>query len=201
MITVHADGHAVITAKVVDRQQVFKKCVVKIGNPTPATEISLSRNTLDVLTGETTELTATVSPEGDTGYGIEWSSSNSSVATVDDNGFVLTHQKGSAVITAKVVGSEHISAVCNIAVKDYKGSNNVHNINISDSERITIYPNPVTDKLNLKIDGMVDIIQILDVNGQVLKKMKYQNNIDVSMLRSGFYFLKAGNYVTKFIKQ
>ncbi len=201
LISAHADGYAVVTAKVVDRQQVYNRCVVKVGNPIPATAISLSKNTLDVLTGETSELSATVLPECDTGYAIDWSSSNSAVATVDDNGFVLTHKKGSAIITAKVIGSEHISAVCNITVNDYKVSTNVNNINISVIEGIKIYPNPVTDKLNLKFNGNADSIQILDVNGQLLKKLEYQNNIDVSMLVSGIYFLKCGNHVSKFIKE
>ena len=201
LISAKANGYVLITARVVDRQQVFKSCVVKVGNPAAATAISLSKNTIDVVTGGTTELSATVLPEGDTGYAIEWSSSNSAVTTVNEDGFVLTHKNGSAVITAKVVGSEHISAVCNIDVEDYSEIINVNNIKISNTDDITIYPNPVSDKLNLKFDGNADTIQILNVNGQVIRKQEYQNSIDVSMLKSGFYFLKLGDAVAKFIKE
>ncbi|MCD6354696.1 MAG: sulfatase-like hydrolase/transferase, partial [Prolixibacteraceae bacterium] len=201
LITAHANGYAVITAKVVDRQQVNNRCVVKVGNPTPASAISLSKNTIDLLTGETTKLSATVSPEGDTEYAIDWSSSNPAVATVDEFGFVLTNKKGSAVITAKVVGSEHISAVCNISVNDYSETTQINDINVPDSDNIKVYPNPVTDKLNLECNGNVDTIQILNVNGQVIRKQECQNTIDVSMLRSGIYFLKSGEHVTKFIKE
>ena len=111
------------------------------------------------------------------------------------------HQNGSAVITAKVVGSEHVSAVCNITVTDYKIVTNVNTIKESLTKGITIYPNPVAEKLSLKFEGNVDSIQILDINGQVLKKLEYQNSIDVSMLRPGFYFLKLGDHVSKFIKE
>ena len=112
---IHAisEGYAVITARVVDRRQVFKQCIVKVGNPPAATGIALSREQAAVFPGGTLQLIAEVS-ENSANYAIEWSSSNSKVATVDENGFVFTHGLGTAVITARVAGQNEIFATRSI---------------------------------------------------------------------------------------
>ena len=77
------------------------------------------------------------------------------------------------------------------------------------SNNITVYPNPVQDNLNIKMtdDNKLDLIDIYDING---KKVMHQfinanNTIDVSRLSSGNYILHAQSgktiYTTKFIKR
>lgn len=68
----------------------------------PITSIKLSREpgeTLPVYTGEIEKLTATVTPEASAGK-VVWSSSDPTIATVDQNGNVKGVKKGNCTITA-----------------------------------------------------------------------------------------------------
>lgn len=49
--------------------------------------------------------------------GVQWTSSNTAVATVDQSGNVTAHAKGSAVITCKALDGSNKSAKCNVTVK------------------------------------------------------------------------------------
>ena len=67
--------------------------------------------TLDQEVGSTIELTATVGPGNAVDKSVTWSSSDTSVATVDNNGLVTVVGPGAAVITVKtVVGN--MTATC-----------------------------------------------------------------------------------------
>jgi len=75
--------------------------------------ISLDRNTLELLEGSQDKLTATVTP--DTAKVI-WSSSDESIATVDQNGNVTAIREGTAIITATIENTD-ISAISTVVVK------------------------------------------------------------------------------------
>ncbi len=64
--------------------------------------------TLDV--GDTKTLTATVLPENATNKSVTWSSSNTSVATVDQNGKILAFANGTVTITATSVDNPNITS-------------------------------------------------------------------------------------------
>ena len=70
-------------------------------NPIDPTGITLNKTTASVEVGKTTQLTATLEPYGASGN-ITWSSSNTTVATVNNNGLV----------TGKAVGESTITATC-----------------------------------------------------------------------------------------
>ncbi|MBA3683117.1 MAG: T9SS type A sorting domain-containing protein [Bacteroidetes bacterium] len=82
----------------------------------------------------------------------------------------------------------------------------------ANSLNLSIYPNPVTDKLKLVLDNtnneFLDI-SITDLTGKVFKeeKLNYNlnNEIDVSELNPGFYILninsKGNTYKKKFVKE
>ena len=65
--------------------------------------------------GETLQLTATVSPDNADDKTVTWSSSDDSIATVDQNGLVTAKAEGKVVITA--TNSAGQSANCMITVK------------------------------------------------------------------------------------
>ncbi len=96
----------------------FDKCVVSV--VVSATAVKLSSTTGELKVGDSFTLHAYVLPE-DTTDEIEWSSSNDSVATVD-NGDVMAISKGEAVISAKV---GELIATCKVLVipkKDLEGT-------------------------------------------------------------------------------
>ncbi|WP_055665735.1 Ig-like domain-containing protein [Desnuesiella massiliensis] len=81
----------------------------------PTSEISLNKTSLDMITGQTDTLLATVLPENATNKKVIWTSSDPSVALVDENGNVTAIKEGQAVVTAKVEGT-NLAATCNVTV-------------------------------------------------------------------------------------
>jgi hypothetical protein len=69
-----------------------------------------------------------------------------------------------------------------------------------------IYPNPVTDWLNIEIEGTIEALNIYNVNGQLLQSAQQLqgNRINVSQLESGVYFLQirteSGVFQQSFLK-
>jgi hypothetical protein len=68
---------------------------------------------------------------------------------------------------------------------------------------IQIYPNPVKNILDLKLFQIssMDIISIYSLYGLKVKESEYKEQINISDLQPGIYFLKFGNKIFKFIKQ
>ncbi|MBP9986836.1 MAG: Ig-like domain-containing protein [Bacteroidales bacterium] len=72
-------------------------------------------------TGLTTDLIAYVSPTSSERYDVIWSSSNPSVATVDNDGGVTSVGYGTAIITATLAEHSRFSATCTITVNGGTG--------------------------------------------------------------------------------
>ena len=88
--------------------------VYSISNIHP-TSITLNKTSATINKGNTLSLTATVKPDNATIKDVTWTSSNTSVATVNSSGVVTAVKNGTAVITAKT--SNGLTATCNITVK------------------------------------------------------------------------------------
>lgn len=78
--------------------------------------IALNRSSVVLYTGTYFDLIATITPSDLIGKEIEWSSSDPSVATVDEYGKVTALKAGQTVITAKVVENKE-TASCTITVQ------------------------------------------------------------------------------------
>jgi uncharacterized protein (TIGR02145 family) len=85
--------------------------------------------------------------------------------------------------------------------------NNTFITNSINSEEITLYPNPATEKLYLKNNNYANsTIMIIDLQGkQVLSRQIDSNPIDISNLKKGIYVVKlVGSenvLITKFVKE
>ncbi len=78
---------------------------------TPPSGVTLDRNMVNLKVGSTVRLTATIGPEDATDKSVTWSSSDTSVAEVDDNGLVTVVGPGTATITVStVIGN--LTATC-----------------------------------------------------------------------------------------
>jgi len=89
--------------------------------------------------------------------------------------------------------------------KDFTHILEITGINDVDYNQLTIYPNPAKDVITVASSELQnETYTVFSISGQVLMRGKLQNEtttINVSALASGIYFIKAGNYAGKFVKQ
>ncbi|MDO4978149.1 MAG: Ig-like domain-containing protein [Eubacteriales bacterium] len=108
-----AGGSATITAKTADGGKTAN-CVITTYINETGVSLTVPRYTLSV--GETENITANVSPSNATNKNVTFSSSDSSVLTVDNTGKVTAIKDGTATITAKT-NNLGKTASCTITVK------------------------------------------------------------------------------------
>ncbi len=106
-VTAIKSGKATVTAKCGDKTA---ECVVTV--TVPVSSITIDKTTLSLAVGESATLTATVKPNDATDKTVTWSSSDESIAKVD-NGKVTALKIGSATVTATAAG---FSVSCNVTV-------------------------------------------------------------------------------------
>lgn len=73
----------------------------------PVTSVSVSPDTSSLTVGDSEPLTATINPSNATNQNINWSSSNTAIATVNSSGVVSAVSAGNAVITATTVDGSY----------------------------------------------------------------------------------------------
>ena len=110
-VTAVAPGTATITAKAGDKSATCTVTVAK--RIIPATAISIRPSSLEFYDGDMDALVAILTPSNSTDE-VQWSSSNSGVATISSSGLVKGIAAGTATITAK---AGEVSATCSITVK------------------------------------------------------------------------------------
>lgn len=120
-ITAVKEGTATITAQSGDKTAT---CAVTVKLVLIAVEgITLDMDTLTLEVGKTGKLTATVTPDNADNKIVKWSSSDTAVATVGDDGTVTAVKAGTATITARA-GSK--AAICTATVKSQEIATHVH---------------------------------------------------------------------------
>ncbi|MFT8491561.1 phage tail tube protein [Oenococcus sicerae] len=86
-----------------------------VSTATAVTGVTLDKTTLSGKVGDTGKVTATVTPEGATNKGVTFTSSDKSVATIDNSGSYSLIKAGTTVFTAKTDdGGE--TATCAVTV-------------------------------------------------------------------------------------
>ena len=111
VVTAIKAGEATITAKTEDGEKTAT-CSVKVNAMDhPVESVELNKTSASLKVGETTTLTATVKPDNASDKTVTWSSSDASVASVE-NGIVTAKKIGTATITAKAGGK---TATCTIS--------------------------------------------------------------------------------------
>lgn len=93
---------------------VFRKTNSGSQETTEVSAIQLSPSKVTLNVGETTTLQATVLPENASDKSLAWSSSKSSIATVNQKGQVTAVAAGSATITART--TNNLTAECTVTV-------------------------------------------------------------------------------------
>ena len=111
VVTGHKVGSTTITATTAGG--ISGSCTVTVKEP--STSVSLDVNELTLEVGMTHMLTATVEPDGTTDS-LTWSSSSSSIASVNSSGLVTANRAGTALITVKTTSGQ--IATCQVTVRN-----------------------------------------------------------------------------------
>lgn len=110
-VTAVAEGTSTITASCGGKSATCQVTVSK--GIVAVTSITLNKESVSLVKGESETLVATVKPDDATDKTVTWSSSEATVASVDNNGKVTAIAGGSAVITARAGDKQ---ATCTVTV-------------------------------------------------------------------------------------
>lgn len=83
---------------------------------TPVTAVTLEPEKIELAVGESEQLKATVRPDDATDTALTWTSSNTGVASVDENGKVTAQAPGTATITVQSQDDPAITDTCEVTV-------------------------------------------------------------------------------------
>lgn len=189
---------------------------------TSVTSVYLNRSILSLSINTTYQLTANVLPSTALNKNVTWSSSDSSVASVDVNGLISTLKQGTTTITVTSEDGNHI-ATCNVTVNALSENdnqdvgnievkeddiNNDFSITCSDSSTISIADgvytlSPVEEMvytLSGKLTGQIVIdasVKVeLDLNGV---SIECSNNSPIYVINSDDVEIKSGKDTTNYI--
>ncbi|MGN0340177.1 MAG: Ig-like domain-containing protein [Lachnospira sp.] len=122
-------GNAVITATAADGSGVYDTCIVHVVNP--VTKITVEPDTVRMLVGDSYIVRAVVEPENATIKDVDWSSSNESIAIVDEAGEIFALSTGKCKITATSKDGNNVKGSCWVYVTPVV---NISSLKINSSE-------------------------------------------------------------------
>ena len=176
-------GEVIITATTIDGTNLSASCKVTVV-PSFAQSISLDKIDILLRESETATLVVTVLPKTTSNKCVEWSSSDETVAVVDENGVVTAIALGEAVITATTTDGTDLSASCQVTV--------VPTLAVS----IEVTPNSVEAEENSEVQLSVNILPenatyksvewsssndaIASVNANGLVKIRKEGNVVIT---------------------
>ena len=168
-VTALKTGTTTITAK--SNNNKTASCTITVSAAViDVTGVSLNFTSLNLVAGNTKTLSATITPSTATDKTITWSSSNTSVATVNNKGKLTAINSGNAIITATT--SNGITATCNVQVTVNVSKITIQqddtSAKIGDTTRlaVTVTPDNATDK-TITWSSSDDSIVSVNSNGEI----------------------------------
>lgn len=125
IVTAIADGNAIIIASTQDGTNLSAACQISVYTEAILVEcISLNPSKIEGIVDDTFEIAVSILPENATNKRLNWTSSDESIATVDD-GLVKLKALGNAIITTKATDGSNIESECVIVVLPEAGINDI----------------------------------------------------------------------------
>ncbi len=127
----------------------------------------------------------------------------SNFSTTSSSGHFLTKQ----TITPYALSNKPVTTtnILNFSTANNYCSTLGHDVLINNKEKVTIYPSPVSNVLNLSSSHNIENVSIYNITGKIVLFDSNQTSIDVSKLNSGIYFIKVvtskSEFKQKFIKE
>ncbi len=174
LVTAFADGNATITATTTDGTNLSASCNLTVTSiPVASIKLNKTRLTLDI--DESYQLVATITPTNATDKTIVWSSSDTTIATVSDNGLVIPNEPGDAVITASTTDGTNLSASCQVTVvkrvKEITLNESSLHLTLPETAQLTAFvsPNDATNAV-LNWTSSKPSVATVDNNGFIISK-------------------------------
>ena len=147
VVSAVSEGTATITVTAQGDSTKSASCTVTVTAATVSvTGVTLNKTSTSLYVGDTETLTATVAPDNATNKAVTWTSSNPSVATVE-NGVVTALARGTAVITATAADGSGASASCTVTVSSYlPPANPNYRITVEATQGGTVTADPTAAK-------------------------------------------------------
>ncbi|MDB5256770.1 MAG: Ig domain protein group 2 domain protein [Chitinophagaceae bacterium] len=184
LVTGVAAGNATITATSQDGNYTATSAVTV--TPIAVTGIGVSPSSIVLTEGTATLLDATISPEDADNQNVTWSSSNTSIATVDAGGLVTGISIGTVIITATSEDGDY-TATASVEVTTVLGVDHSQGL----QEAIVLYPNPATQKvlvLNVEDEALIYITNQQGSN-VYSEKLADTKEINIEQLEAGIYIV------------
>lgn len=161
------------------------------------TAVSLNKSSMTLEKGKGEQLTATLEPSDASNKSVSWSSSNSSVASVDGNGYVTANGYGNATITVKTADGGK-TATCAVKVPEP-----VSGVSVSPSSHtFTASNNSVTIKVTVTPSNAQNVNVTPEYNSSIftVTKVKSEGAVHTYTIavRDGVLNNNSGDYSVTF---
>lgn len=123
LVTALKKGITTIYATAEDNHAIIASCEVTVSEIIPQS-ISLNETALELELTHTHTLTATIQPANATNPNVLWSSADATIASVDENGLVTAHNRGTTTIYATAEANNTIVDSCTINIFAYMSNEN-----------------------------------------------------------------------------
>lgn len=112
-----AEGSTRIIATTTDGSNLSAICEISVEKQfIEITKIQISSSSERIPVGQSVKLNAIITPDDATSPNVLWSSTNTSIATVSQDGYVEGVAEGEAIIIASTQDGSNLSATCSISV-------------------------------------------------------------------------------------
>ena len=121
LVTAIGAGTATIAATAIDGTNLSASCIVTVEampQPVLATSIVLNMQACEVNVNESLQLLAEVLPEDADNKTVIWSTSDATIATIDEYGMITGCSTGTAIIAAHTTDGSNLSATCIVTITD-----------------------------------------------------------------------------------
>lgn len=139
------------------------------------------------------------------GLKVSYTSSNTDVATIIDNGYIKIINGGTTVITASQPGNVLYKAATPVS-QTLTVTGGISGLDIDAAVSVRLYPNPTVDILYIDSPVAVQKATLYALNGAVaIQENNVGSKINVSTLPKGIYMLKLttgqGEVIRKIVKE
>ncbi len=172
VVTGVSEGTVKISATSKEDPTLKKVCVVTVEHKDEVTKVRLSRNSKEIVRGNSYTLTYSLQPSYASIQDVVWSSTDPSVATVDQNGKVTALKAGKTIIRCTSADNLYARDDCVVTV-----TVKATGLRISDEEislyatssktlKTKVYPTDATDKSLLWKSSNKSVVTV-DQNGKI----------------------------------